>query len=73
MKVVLDASALLPYLIDETGAEVVEGMEVEPFLPVDGDIAGRRREPTPQAGLSLMDRASPSLGMRLGVTLLPWL
>jgi hypothetical protein len=51
----------------------VLGLKVEPFLPVDGDMAGRLWEPIRQAGLSLMDHASPSLGMRLGVTLLPWL
>ena len=58
MTVVLDASALLAYLLQEPGAEVVRkalsagvdvegmrddlqalGMQVEPFLAVDGDRA----------------------------------
>lgn len=105
MAVVLDASALLAYLREEPGAEVVDGlladavmasvnwaevvqkalsagvdvdgmqadlqalgMRVEPFLPVDGDRAGRLRPLTRQQGLSLADRACLSLGLRLGLT-----
>jgi ribonuclease VapC len=105
MAVVLDASALLAYLREEPGAEVVDGlladavmasvnwaevvqkalsagvdvdgmqadlqalgMRVEPFLPVDGDRAGRLWPLTRQQGLSLADRACLSLGLRLGLT-----
>jgi PIN domain nuclease of toxin-antitoxin system len=99
MTVVLDASALLAYLRQEPGGEVVDGvlaesvmtsvnwaevvqksisagvevegmledlqalgMKVEPFLPVDGAMAGRLWAPTRQLGLSLGDRACLSLG-----------
>ena len=99
--VVLDASALLAYLREEPGAEVVDGlladarmtsvnwaevvqkslsagvdvegmqedlqalgMRVEPFLPVDGERAGRLWPLTRQQGLSLGDRACLSLGLR---------
>lgn len=105
MAVVLDASALLAYLREEPGAEVVDGllaeavmasvnraevvqkalsagvdvdgmqadlqalgMRVEPFLPVDGERAGRLWPLTRQQGLSLPDRACLSLGLRLGLT-----
>jgi len=105
MAVVLDASALLAYLREEPGAEVVDGllaeavmasvnwaevvqkalsagvdvdgmqadlqalgMRVEPFLPVDGERAGRLWPLTRQQGLSLADRACLSLGLRLGLT-----
>jgi len=105
MAVVLDASALLAYLREEPGAEVVDGlladacmasvnwaevvqtslsagvdvegmredlqalgMRVEPFLPVDGERAGRLWPLTRQHGLSLADRACLSLGLRLGLT-----
>ncbi|MCT0200493.1 type II toxin-antitoxin system VapC family toxin [Synechococcus sp. CS-1325] len=105
MTVVLDASALLAYLREEPGAEVVDGVlaqsvmasvnwaevvqksisagvdvegmleefqalgvRVEPFLPVDGDKAGRLWASTRQVGLSLGDRACLSLGLRLGLT-----
>lgn len=105
MAVVLDASALLAYLREEPGAEVVDGlladavmasvnwaevvqkalsagvdvdgmqadlqalgMRVEPFLPVDGDRAGRLWPLTRQLGLSLADRACLSLGLRLDLT-----
>jgi PIN domain nuclease of toxin-antitoxin system len=107
MTVVLDASALLAYLRQEPGGEVVDGvlaesvmtsvnwaevvqksisagvevegmledlqalgMKVEPFLPVDGAMAGRLWAPTRQLGLSLSDRACLSLGLRLGLTVL---
>jgi PIN domain nuclease of toxin-antitoxin system len=46
------------------------GMKVEPFLPVDGAMAGRLWAPTRQLGLSLGDRACLSLGLRLGLTVL---
>ena len=105
MAVVLDASALLAYLREEPGAEVVDGlladavmasvnwavvvqkalsagvdvdgmqadlqalgMRVEPFLPGDGERAGRLWPLTRQQGLSLADRACLSLGLRLGLT-----
>ncbi len=105
INVVLDTSALLAYLREEPGAEVVDelladarmtsvnwaevvqkslsagvdvegmqedlqalGMRVEPFLPVDGDRAGRLWPLTQQQGLSLGDRACLSLGLRLGLT-----
>jgi ribonuclease VapC len=44
------------------------GMRVEPFLPVDGERAGRLWPLTRQQGLSLADRACLSLGLRLGLT-----
>ena len=99
MTVVLDASALLAYLREEPGAEVVDGlladarmtsvnwaevvqkslsagvdvegmqedlqalgMRLEPFLPVDGERAGRLWPLTRQQGLSLGDRACLCLG-----------
>jgi ribonuclease VapC len=105
--VVLDASALLAYLKNEPGGDVVDaalsasvmssvnwaeviqksiaagidvdgmldelqvlGLRVEPFLPEDGEVAGRLWEQTRQAGLSLGDRACLSLGLRLGVDIL---
>jgi PIN domain nuclease of toxin-antitoxin system len=77
MTVVLDASALLAYLLDEPGAEVVDGLledlqalglSVEAFLPADGELAGRLWESTRQVGCSLGDRACLSLGLRLGQT-----
>ena len=40
----------------------------EPFLPVDGERAGRLWPLTRQLGLSLVDRACLSLGLRLGLT-----
>ena len=43
-------------------------MRVEPFLPVDGELAGRLWPLTRQQGLSLSDRACLSLGLRLGFT-----
>lgn len=104
MTVVLDASALLAYLLQEPGAEVVDGllsdarmasvnwaevvqkalsagvdvegmrdelqalgMQVEPFLAVDGERAGQLWLHTRQQGLSLGDRACLSLGLRLGL------
>jgi PIN domain nuclease of toxin-antitoxin system len=45
-------------------------MKVEPFLPVDGAMAGRLWAPTRQLGLSLGDRACLSLGLRLELTVL---
>ena len=44
------------------------GMRVEPFLPVDGERAGRLWPLTRQQGLSLADRACLSLALRLGLT-----
>jgi ribonuclease VapC len=44
------------------------GMRVEPFLPVDGEWAGRLWPLTRQQGLSLADRACLSLALRLGLT-----
>ena len=107
MTVVLDASALLAYLRQEPGAEVVDGLlpnarmasvnwaevvqkslsagvdvkgmredlqalgvRVEPFLPEDGERAGRLWSLTRQQGLSLGDRACLSLGLRLGLAVL---
>jgi ribonuclease VapC len=46
------------------------GLVVEPFMPEDGEMAGRLWEQTRQAGLSLGDRACLSLGLRLGVPVL---
>jgi ribonuclease VapC len=43
------------------------GLRVEPFLPGDGDRAGRLWSSTRQLGLSLGDRACLSLGLRLGL------
>ncbi len=91
MTVILDASALLSYLRQEPGAEVVDGvlgdsvmasenwaevvqksisvgvdvqrmledlqalgMKVEPFLPEDGDMAGRLWAPTRRLGLTVL-------------------
>ena len=105
MAVVLDASALLAYLREEPGADLVDGllvdarmasvnwaevvqkslstgvnvdgmledlqtlgMRIEPFLPVDGERAGRLWPLTRRQGLSLGDRACLSLGLRLGLT-----
>ena len=105
--VVLDASALLAYLKDEPGGNIVEaalaesaissvnwaeviqkaitvgvivegmlddlqalGLVVEPFTPLDGEVAGRLWEQTRSLGLSLGDRACLSLGLRLGVAVL---
>jgi ribonuclease VapC len=105
--VVLDASALLAYLKNEPGGDVVDGvlaesvmssvnwaeviqksiaagvdvdgmlddlqvlgLRVEPFLPEDGEVAGRLWKQTRKAGLSLGDRACLSLGLRLGADVL---
>ena len=105
MAVVLDASALLAYLREEPGADLVDGllvdarmasvnwaevvqkslstgvnvdgmledlqtlgMRIEPFLPVDGERAGRLWPLTRRQGLSLGDRVCLSLGLRLGLT-----
>ncbi len=105
MAVVLDASALLAYLREEPGADLVDGllvdarmasvnwaevvqkslstgvnvdgmledlqtlgMRIEPFLPVDGERAGRLWPLTRRQGLSLGDRACLSLGLRLSLT-----
>jgi ribonuclease VapC len=102
MTVVLDASALLAYLKDEPGGNMVEtllaesvissvnwaeviqkaiavgvvvegmledlqvlGLVVEPFMPEDGEAAGRLWTQTRQYGLSLGDRSCLSLGLRL--------
>lgn len=46
------------------------GLVVEPFMPGDGELAGRLWEQTRQYGLSLGDRACLSLGLRLGVSVL---
>jgi len=46
------------------------GLTVEPFMPEDGEMAGRLWAQTRQAGLSLGDRACLSLGLRLGVPVL---
>ena len=99
MAVVLDASALLAYLREEPGADLVDGllvnarmasvnwaevvqkslstgvnvdgmledvqtlgMRIEPFLPDDGERAGRLWPLTRRQGLSLGDRACLSLG-----------
>jgi ribonuclease VapC len=107
MTVVLDVLALLAYLQDEPGGEMVEGvlaeavmssvnwaevvqksvaagvnvdgmgedlealgLEIVPFTPEDGEMAGRLWLQTRQAGLSLGDRACLSLGMRLDVPVL---
>ncbi|MDY7020552.1 MAG: type II toxin-antitoxin system VapC family toxin [Cyanobacteriota bacterium] len=79
MTVVLDASALLAYLKDEPGSDLVDGvlddlqvlgLRIEPFTSEDGEMAGRLWEQTRQAGLSLGDRACLSLGLRLGVSVL---
>ncbi len=104
MTVVLDASALLAYLKDEPGGNMVEtllaesvissvnwaeviqkaiavgvvvegmledlqalGLVIEPFMPEDGEVAGRLWTQTRQYGLSLGDRACLSLGLRLKV------
>lgn len=101
MTVVLDASALLAYLKDEPGGDVVDsvlaqslmssvnwaevvqkaiasgvevngmladlqalGLTIEPFIPEDGDTAGKLWAQTRNAGLSLGDRACLSLGLR---------
>jgi ribonuclease VapC len=48
----------------------VLGLRIEPFLPEDGEIAGRLWPQTKQAGLSLGDRACLSLGMRLAAPIL---
>ena len=102
MTVVLDASALLAYLLQEPGAEIVDGllsdahmasvnwaevvqkalsagvdvegmrddlqtlgMQVEPFLAVDGERAGQLWPHTRQQGLSLGDRAWVQLPLEL--------
>ena len=44
------------------------GMRIEPFLPVDGERAGRLWPLTRRQGLSLGDRACLSLGLRLSLT-----
>lgn len=73
MAVVLDASALLDGLLADARmasvnwAEVVQkslsaGVNVEPFLPVDGERAGRQWPLTQQQGLSLGHPACLSLG-----------
>jgi ribonuclease VapC len=46
------------------------GLRIEPFLPEDGEIAGRLWSQTKQAGLSLGDRACLSLGLRLAAPVL---
>ncbi len=66
MTVVLDASALLAYLLQEPGAEMVQKA-----LSAGVDVEGKRDELWPhtrQQGLSLGDRACLSLGLRLGLT-----
>jgi ribonuclease VapC len=46
------------------------GLRLEPFLPEDGEIAGRLWPQTKQAGLSLGDRTCLSLGIRLAASVL---
>jgi ribonuclease VapC len=46
------------------------GLRIEPFLPEDGEIAGRLWPQTKQADLSLGDRACLSLGIRLAASVL---
>lgn len=46
------------------------GLEIVPFTPEDGEMAGRLWLQTRQAGLSLGDRACLSVGMRLDVPVL---
>jgi ribonuclease VapC len=48
----------------------VLGLRIEPFLPEDGEIAGRLWSQIRQAGLSLGDRACLSLGLRLAAPVL---
>ncbi len=58
-------------IADLNWAEVVRkalGMQVEPFLAVDGERAGQLWPHTRHQGLSLGDRACLSLGLRLGLT-----
>jgi ribonuclease VapC len=72
---VLDASALLTYLRKEAGADVVERALAEDAVIGALSLAevlskltdsGRLRPLTAKAGLSLGDRASLALGLRLG-------
>jgi PIN domain nuclease of toxin-antitoxin system len=65
--VVLDASALLAYLLQEPGAEVVQ-KALSAGVDVEGMRAGQLWPHTRQQGLSLGDRACLSLGLRLGLT-----
>jgi PIN domain nuclease of toxin-antitoxin system len=46
------------------------GLEIVPFTPEEGEIAGRLWLQTKQAGLSLGDRACLSLGLKLNVRVL---
>ncbi len=46
------------------------GVWVEPFLPEDGERAGRLWSLTRKHGVSLGDRACLSLGLRLGLAVL---
>lgn len=46
------------------------GLEIVPFTPEDGEMAGRLWLQTRQVGFSLGDRACLSLGMRLDVPIL---
>jgi PIN domain nuclease of toxin-antitoxin system len=59
--VVLDASALLAYLLQEPGAEVVDG------LLSDAHMASVNWAEVVQKALSAGDRACRSLGLRLGL------
>lgn len=48
----------------------VLGLEIAPFTPEDGEMAGRLWLQTRQGGLSLGDRACLSVGIRLAVPVL---
>ena len=83
MTVVLDASILPAYLLQEPGGEVVDGVlaesvmtsvnwaeVVQKSISAGVEVEGMLWAPTRQLGLSLGDRACLSLGLRLGLTVL---
>lgn len=45
-------------------------LDIEPFLPADGVLAGRLRKESKRFGLSLGDRACIATAIRLGATVL---
>ncbi|MFM7238150.1 MAG: hypothetical protein ACKOZN_00895 [Cyanobium sp.] len=72
MRVVLDASALLAYLLAESLRQDPRalGLAVEPFSAEDADTAALLWPQSRHLGLSLADRACLSLELRLNLPVL---
>lgn len=68
---VVQKSVAVGVVVDGMGEDLEAlGLEIVPFTPEDGEMAGRLWLQTKQAGLSLGDRACLSLGLRLDVRVL---